>query len=79
MSRPRRAERRRDLGQKLVAHHLVAELDGGGETFGIGPAVAFDDDAVEPEKYPAIGSPRVKRLSQLPEARARKQIADPGA
>ena len=49
------SERGGDLGQKLIAHDAVAEFDGSGETFGIGPAMAFDDDAVEPEKNAAIG------------------------
>ena len=42
------------LREKIVAHHVVAEFDGGGETLGIGAAVAFDDDAVQAEKNPAI-------------------------
>ena len=60
------SERRRDLGQKLIAHDAVAKLDGGGETLGIGSAVAFDDDAVEAEKDAAIGAPRIQTLAQLP-------------
>jgi hypothetical protein len=42
MTRQRGANSR----QKLVFHHAVSKLDGGGEAFGISPAVAFDDDAV---------------------------------
>ena len=36
-----RAERRRDLGQQLVADHAVAEFDRGGEAFGIGRRRGF--------------------------------------
>ena len=76
---PGRAKRRRDLGQKLVAHHVVAEFDSGGEAFGIGAAVTLDDDAVEAEKHPAVGAAWVQPLAQLAKARAREQITDAGA
>ena len=69
----------RDFRQQLVAHHAVAELDRGGETFGVGAAVALDDDAVEAEKHAAIGPARIHALAQLPERRPREQIADAGA
>src|ERR1700733_11419957 len=57
----------------------MAELDGGGKTLGIGAAVAFDHDAVEAEKDPAVGLARIHQLAQLPERRAGKQVADPRA
>ena len=55
-----------DLGQELVADHAIAKLDGGGKAFGVGSAVAFDDDAVEAEKDAAIGLGAGRALAQLP-------------
>src|SRR5580693_8136135 len=57
----------------------MAELDGRGKTFGVGAAVAFDDDAVEAEKHAAVRLARVHDFTQLPECRAREEIADAGA
>ena len=45
-----------DLRQQFVTHHVVAEVDRGREAFGIGAAMALDDDAVEPEEDAAIGA-----------------------
>ena len=54
----------------------MTDIDRGGEAFRIGAAVALDDDAVEPEKDPAIGSARIHALAQLRESLTREQIAD---
>src|SRR5262245_39571391 len=43
-----------DARQKLVAHHVVAELDGRRKAFVVGAAMAFYDDAVEAEEHAAI-------------------------
>ncbi len=67
------------LAKKLIAHDAVAELDRGGKAFGVGAAVALDDDAVEAEKHPAIGAARIHALAQPTERRAGEQIADPRA
>ena len=66
-----------DLGEQFVAHHVVTHVDGGGEAFGVGAAMAFDHDAVEAEKDAAIGLARVHLVAQRPERLPRQQIAEP--
>src|ERR1051326_2971243 len=46
------------------------------ETFRVGAAVAFDDDAVQPEKHAAVRTARVDALPQPLKRRAGEQIAD---
>ena len=43
-----------DLGEQFVTNHVVTHVDRRRGTFGIGAAMAFDHDAVEPEKYATI-------------------------
>src|SRR5260370_20559904 len=43
-----------DLRKQFVAHHVVADIYGAGEAFSVRRAVAFDDDAIEAEEYPAV-------------------------
>ena len=66
------SERGRDLGQKLIAHDAVAKFDSGCETFGIGSAMAFDNDTVESQEYAAVGPSWIHTVAQLPERRARE-------
>ena len=77
--RPRRSpslrcacERLADLGEQLVAHHVVAEIDRVGEAFGIGAAVALDDDAVEAEEDAAVGLARIHLVAERAEGAARQ-------
>ena len=65
------------LASKLVAHHVVADIDGRGEALGVGAAMALDDDAVEAEEDAAVGFARIHLLAQRLERRARQQIAEP--
>src|ERR1700730_11695049 len=44
-----------DLRKQFVAHHVVADVHGAGEAFSVRRAMAFDDDAIEAEEYPAVG------------------------
>src|SRR5262249_32433051 len=73
------AERLLDLREQFVARHVVAEIDGRGETLGVGAAVALDDDAVEPEENPAIDLSRIHLLLQRAERLARQQITELGS
>ncbi len=61
-----------DLGEQFVAHHVVAEVDGAGEAFGVGAAVALDDDAVEAEEDAAV---RLARIHLLGRARGTRRRA----
>ena len=58
------------LASKIVAHHVVAEIDRCGEALGVGAAVALDDDAVEAEEDPAVGLARIHLVAQRAERRA---------
>ena len=62
-----------------MSHHLVAEIDRIGEAFGIGPAMALDDDPVEAEEDAAIGLARIHLVTQHLECIAGEQITDPRA
>src|SRR5271156_581484 len=64
------------FAQKLILHNAVAEFDRGREAFGIRPAMALDDNAVEPEEHPAIDAARIHPFAQMPESRTREQVAD---
>src|SRR5580704_11206395 len=69
-------KRRRDLSQQFVANDAVAKLDSCRESFRVGAAVAFDDNAVQSEKNAAVGTARVDSLSQLAKGGTREQIAN---
>src|SRR6516164_10053681 len=64
-----------DSRQEFILHHAVAELDRGRETFGIGPTVALDHDAVQSKKDPAIGAAGIHPLAQLPKGGLREKVA----
>ena len=71
-------ERLADLGEQIVAHHVVAEIDRVGEAFGVGAAVALDDDAVEAEEDAAVRLARIHLVAERAECAARQQVAEPG-
>ena len=54
----------RILPSKFLTHHVVADLDRAGETFGVRAAMALDDDAVKAEKHAAVDPARVHLLAQ---------------
>ena len=58
-----------DLGEQFVTHHVVTHVDGRGEAFRIGAAVALDDDAVEAEEHAAVGFARIHLVAQHAERR----------
>src|SRR3984957_20130786 len=43
-----------DLGEEIVMHHLIANIDRVGKAFGVGSAVALDHNARQSEQYAAI-------------------------
>src|SRR5712692_11678903 len=71
-------ERLADLGEQIVAHHVVAEIDRTGEAFGVGAAVALDDDAVETEEDATVRLARIHLVAERAEGAARQQVAEPG-
>src|SRR2546430_16694561 len=71
-------ERLADLGEQIVAHHVVAEIDRTGEAFGVGAAVALDDDAVETEEDAAVRLARIHLVAERAEGAPRQQVAEPG-
>src|SRR5262249_35798971 len=66
-----------DLGEQLIAHHVVAHVDCRGRAFGVGTTMTFDDDAVEPEEDSPIRFSWIHFLSQGSKSLPRKQIAKP--
>ncbi len=72
------AEHLGNLRLQLVARHVVAEVDRRGEAFGIGAAMALDDDAVEAEKYAAVDLAWIHLVLQCRERVAGEQIAELG-
>ena len=72
------AERLGNLGLQLVARHVVAEVDRRSEAFGIGAAMALDDDAVEAEKHSAVDLAWIHLVLQCRERVAGEQIAELG-
>src|SRR5262249_53971992 len=68
-----------DFAEKTVPHHFVTKLYRRRETFRIGPAVALDDDAVEPEEHAAVRLARIHFVAQRGERIARQHITEPRA
>src|SRR5262245_11237275 len=66
-----------DLGEQFVAHHVVAHVDCGGRSFGVGPTMTFNDDAVEPEEDSPIRFSWIHFFSQGSKSLSRKQITKP--
>src|SRR3954466_16223709 len=68
-----------DLVEQFVANHVVPDIDGGGESFRIGSAMALDHDTGQPEEHAAIRLARVHLVPQSLEGRTGEQVAEPGA
>src|SRR5262249_48979324 len=67
-----------DLGEEIVVHGLIANIDRVGKAFGADSAMALHHHPVETEQPPAIGFVGVELVSQLLEGAAGKEVADPG-
>src|SRR5215470_5128263 len=66
-----------DLGEQFIAHHVVAHVDRRGRALGVGAAMTFYDDAIEPEEDSPIRFSWIHFLSQGSKSLPRKQIAEP--
>src|SRR5271165_6267782 len=66
-----------NLAEQFLAHHVVAQFDGAGISFGVGAAMGLDDDAVKPKKHAPAG-PRAYFLAQSLERLAREHKPDAG-
>src|SRR5215475_12254209 len=66
-----------DLGEQLIAHHVVTHVDCRRRAFGVGAAMAFDDDAIESEEHSSICFSWIHFFSQGSKSLPRKQIAEP--
>src|SRR3546814_12533762 len=64
-----------NLFRESIARHVVANVDRGGEAFGIGAAMALDDNAVKAEADAAIHLAGVHLLAQQVEGPLGAQIA----
>src|ERR1039457_737609 len=53
--------------------HVEGGVDGAGEARGVGPTVAFDDDAVKPKKYAAIQLARIQLFLESAEGALRQE------
>src|SRR3954469_21825654 len=67
-------QRLADLREQIVTHHVVANIDRGGVAFGVGAAMAFDDDTIETEKDAAVGFARVHLIGEAAKCIACEQI-----
>ena len=56
-----------DLGEEVVADHVIADIDGDREPLCIGAAMAFDNDAIKPQENAAIGFGRIHLFAQRSE------------
>src|SRR5215510_15040916 len=66
-----------DLGEQLIAHHVVAHVDCRSRAFGVGTTMTFDDDAVEPEEDSTFLFSWIHFLSQGSKSLPLKQLAKP--
>src|SRR5271165_7501102 len=64
-----------NLPEQFLAHHIVAQFDGAGISFGVGAAMGLDDDAVKPEKDASAGA-RAHFLAQSLQRLASEHKAD---
>src|SRR6478735_1098559 len=63
---------------EAILGHVVADLDGGSDAFGIGAAMALDDDAVEAEEDAAVHTARIHLFAQHVEGALGEEVADLG-
>src|SRR5579871_42095 len=72
------AEHLEDARPQLVAHHVVAKIDRRREPFGVGAAMAFDDEPIEAEENPTIDLAWIHLVPYRTECTASEQKSDPG-
>ena len=53
-----------DFGYDVIYHHFDRDIDGGREAQRIGPAMAFDHDAIKPQEDAAIMFARIHALAE---------------
>src|SRR6185503_6714120 len=66
-----------DFVDNGVAGHLDSEIRRRCKAESIGGAMAFDDDAVEPQEHTAIMTPRIHLGAQRFEGASRQQCPEP--
>jgi len=64
-----------DLGEEVLADHVIADIDGYREPFSIGPAVAFYHDTVEAKQHASIGFGRIHLFADRVKGRPLPAIA----
>src|SRR5262249_54494465 len=65
-----------DLCPQLGGGPVVTQSGPGGETLGVGAAMALDHDAVETQKYTAIRFARIHLIRERAECATRQDVAE---
>ena len=65
----RMADHVADIGEQILAHHVVTDLDSAGVALGVGPAMALDDYAVKAKEDGAVGAAGIELAPERLESR----------